>query len=138
MMKATCLLFFTLFFFPEPAIADDIVVVANIKEVNLQLDKKQVRNLFMGGVVVAELEPISLPPSSPARIIFNTKIVGLTESRIQSYWAQMRFSGRNKPPKQLSTPMEVVDYLVENEGTVAYLPADAEIPESLTVLYSTR
>ncbi|GAC21788.1 hypothetical protein GARC_4851 [Paraglaciecola arctica BSs20135] len=49
-----------------------------------------------------DLRAIALPPESQTRVLFNTKMVGLTESRIQSCWAQMRFSGRKKPPTELT------------------------------------
>ena len=119
-----------------PALAaNEIVVVANLP-IPVKMEKHEIRNLFMGGAT-SELEPVTLEPGTQERLIFNARVVGLTESRIQSYWAQMRFSGRNRAPVQVSTVEAMKQYLVENEGSVGYLPADTKVPENLTVLYTS-
>ena len=124
----------------SPVLAQDneIIVVANSGNSEISLNKKQIRDLFMGGFTQQNLEPISLPPNNPARVVFNTKVVGLTEARITSYWAQMRFSGRGKPPKTIDNVNDLLAYVQANEGSVAYLPANTSIPEGLTVVYSSQ
>jgi hypothetical protein len=80
---------------------------------------------------------VNLPAGNPLRIDFNTKLVGLTESRIQAYWAQMRFTGRSKPPVEFRSTKEIIAYLLKEENAVAYLPADTKIPDELTVVTLT-
>ena len=116
----------------------DVVVVANVENKNIRLDKREVRNLFMGNTIDVVLEPVSLPPESLTRAVFNTKVIGLTESRIQSYWSQMRFSGRSKPPKEMQDVENLLAYISTHKGTVAFFPADVPIPDHLTVVYQTR
>lgn len=123
---------------PNVDASEAIVVVANTPDKSIQLTRQQVRNLFMGGVVPFDLKAIALPPNNQTRVLFNTKIVGLTESRIQSYWAQMRFTGRKQAPKETDNESLVLKYLEKNEGSVGYLPASTSIPEGLTVIYSIR
>lgn len=121
----------------QPAKAsDEIIVVAHLAEPAGTMQKHEVRNLFMGGAS-SGLEPVTLVPGAQTRLIFNARIVGLTESRIQSYWAQMRFSGRNKAPVQVQSVDAMMEYLLENQGSVGYLPADVTLPETLTVLYTS-
>lgn len=115
-----------------------VVVVANLPDKSINLSKQEVRNLFMGGALNYDLNAVALPPRNQTRVLFNTKVVGLTESRIQSYWAQMRFSGRKKPPQELENEASILNYLVENLGAVGYLPADAEIPMELTIIYRSK
>jgi hypothetical protein len=115
--------------------SDSIMVVANTSYAEIKLTRQEIRNLFMGGVLSYELRAIALPPENQTRVLFNTKVIGLTESRIQSYWAQMRFSGRKKPPTELNSVTLVIQYLQSNPGTIAYLPGDIEIPDGLTVLF---
>ena len=69
--------------------------------------------------------------------IFNAKIITLPESRIQSYWAQMRFSGRMTPPKEFDTLEAMLAYISNNKGAVGYIPAETELPEHLTVIYES-
>ncbi|MFT6269629.1 MAG: hypothetical protein ACJAVV_002456 [Alphaproteobacteria bacterium] len=101
--------------YPNLSLAKDaVVVVTNIDNTELSLSKQEVR------------------------ILFNTKVVGLTEARIQSYWAQMRFSGRKKPPKQLDDEKIVLLFLSRNKGAVAYMSANQPIQAVLTVVYASK
>lgn len=92
--------------------------------------------LFTVGIQAGEIAAV-LAPNSEARFVFNTKIVGLTESRIQSYWAQMRFSGRKKAPLEFDSVESLLIYVQNNKDTITYLPADTAIPEGLTIIYKS-
>ena len=118
--------------------SEAMVVVANIEDKSITLSRQQIRNVFMGGALPYDLQAVALPPHNQTRVLFNTKVVGLTESRIQSYWAQMRFSGRKKPPMELKNEAEVLQYLIDNPGALAYLSADTKLPDGLTVLYKSQ
>ncbi|ABG42606.1 conserved hypothetical protein [Paraglaciecola sp. T6c] len=130
----TCWLVLT----PSLKAAEAIIVVANTSDKSLQLNRLQVRNLFMGGALPYDLDAIALPPENQTRVLFNTKVVGLTESRIQSYWAQMRFTGRKKAPREFSNEQSMLEYLINNAGAVGYLPEGISVPNELTVLYTVR
>ncbi|WP_026376868.1 hypothetical protein [Aestuariibacter salexigens] len=116
----------------------EVIVVANVDNTSATLSKKQVRDLFMGGVNRDNLTPIALPPGDPTRVLFNTKVVGLTEARIQSYWAQMRFSGRSKPPNEIASVEALLVYLQHHQGSVGYVPAGTPLPDNLRVIYDSE
>jgi len=138
-LPVLCLFSLTLCLPPNYALAEGSVkVVANTSGKAITLNKQEVRNLFMGGALTHDLRAIVLPPEDKARVLFNTKVIGLTESRIQSYWAQMWLSGRKTPPKQLSDEQSIINYLLRNEGTAGYVGADFSVPEELTVVYTTN
>lgn len=118
--------------------SSNIVVVANINESGLSLTKQQVKSLFMGSSLGYDFTVATLPPSSLVRVTFNTQIIGLTEDRIQSFWAQMRFTGRKTPPIQIDTLESLLEYVTNTPGAVTYLPANVVIPDSLKVLYKTE
>lgn len=115
--------------------SDSIVVIANTQDTSIKPTRQEIRNLFMGSVLSYDLKAVALPQENQTRVLFNTKIIGLTESRIQSYWAQMRFSGRKTQPKELSNETLVIEYLQAHPGTVAYISADMKIPNNLTILF---
>lgn len=119
------------------AATETIILVANTPDKSIKLNRQQVRNLFMGGAIPYDLEAIALPSENQTRVLFNTKVIGLTESRIQSYWAQMRFTGRKRAPKEADSENLLLEYLKNNEGSVGYLPEGMSIPEKLTVIYTT-
>ncbi|QHJ12682.1 hypothetical protein FX988_02940 [Paraglaciecola mesophila] len=134
----TLMLLFLFSFTPSIAAAESIIVVANTADKSIELNRQQVRNLFMGGIMPYDLKAIALPPENHTRVLFNTKIVGLTESRIQSYWAQMRFTGRKKAPKEVEDEMSVLAYLLSHEGAVGYLLAGTPIPDGLSVIFTVQ
>tara|TARA_R110002167_G_scaffold93085_3_gene249686 strand:- start:1698 stop:2126 length:429 start_codon:yes stop_codon:yes gene_type:complete len=138
MKKYLTLLILCSISFAKIGSAEAIVVLANTADKSIQLNRQQVRNLFMGGVIPYDLQAVALPPKNQTRVLFNTKIVGLTESRIQSYWAQMRFTGRKREPKEIDNESSVLEYLKNNEGAVGYLPAGISIPANLTVIYTIK
>ena len=130
------LLLASLCFFQVARANETIVVVANISDKSIQLNRQQIRNLYMGGMMPYDLNVIALSPDNVTRVIFNTKVVGLTESRIQSYWAQMRFTGRKKAPKEFANERTLLEYLIDNEGTLGYLRGSTSIPDDLLVVYT--
>ena len=115
--------------------AGRVLVVANIEDRDLQLSQREVRSLFMGRASDAGLNAIFLAPDNLTRILFNTKVMGLAESRIQAYWAQMRFSGRKRPPREFEDEAEALKYVLANEGAVGYFSQDTTLPEGLVILY---
>ena len=112
-----------------------VLVVANVEDRDLQLTQREVRSLFMGRGSDAGLNVIFLTPDNLTRVLFNTKVMGLAESRIQAYWAQMRFSGRKRPPREFEDEAAALRYVLANEGAVGYFSQDTPLPEGLTVLY---
>lgn len=115
--------------------ADHVLVVANVADRGLQLTQREVRSLFMGRGKNPALNVIFLSPDNLTRILFNTRVMGLAESRIQAYWAQMRFSGRKRPPREFEDEAAALRYVLANEGAVGYFSQDMPLPEGLVVLY---
>ena len=117
--------------------AGGVMLVSASQELNQSLSREQVRNLYMGASLGYGLKPLALPPRNRLRSRFNTQVIGLPESRIQSYWAQMKFTGRMKAPKTLASENAVLEYLLQNPGSVGYVAADTELPTSIQVIFRT-
>lgn len=118
------------------AATEGVWVVANVENQAFSLTKAEIRNLYMkSGTTTYELEPVAMSPGNIVRSIFNAKIIALPESRIQSYWAQMRFSGRQAPPVEYDSLEEVINYINNHEGAVGYVPANTVLPENVSVVY---
>ena len=113
--------------------SQSVYVIVNAKS-NLNLNKQQIRNVFMGSASNLGLDPVNLPPGELSRTLFNLKVVGLTEARIQSYWAQMRFSGRMKPPIEMESKGEVLTFVSQNPDAIAYVSSIDNLPETVKVL----
>lgn len=141
MKKLLLFAFIALAFNPLQSIAtlasNQIIIVANVDDQTLNLTREQVRNLFMGASIGRNLEPVALPPHNHTRSLFNAKVIGMAEQRIQSYWAQMKFTGRLSQPREVPSEQEMVKYITQHKGSIGYLTADTEIPQGLRVLFST-
>ena len=87
----------------------------------------------MGRASNPGLNAIALSPDNLPRVLFNT--IGLTIARIQAYWAQLRFSGRKRPPREFENEAEALEYLRTHAGAVGYCSRYTPLPEGLTVLY---
>ena len=110
---------------------NDVMVVMNSTTALDSLSRSEVRQVFMGGTLSRKYVPVGLSVGDRTRIQFNTKVIGLTESRIQSYWAQLLFSGRSKPPKEFSEIDDVLNYVATVDNAVGYVPAGTVIPSNL-------
>ena len=134
------LLALTLLFAPGAFAAfasERIIIVTHSDNTGVRLSREQIRNLFMGASVGRDLQPVALPPGNRIRSLFNIKIVGLSDSRVQSYWAQMKFTGRRPPPQIVNSEKAMVQYLLDTPGSIGYLTADTDLPEDLIVIYAT-
>ena len=131
-------LFFLILISSRIAIAQEGVwVVANVTDKAFSLTKGEVRNLFMSSGTSKNyvFDPVALSPGIRIRAVFNAKIIALPESRIQSYWAQMRFSGRQTPPVEFNSLEALITYVSHNDGAIGYVPADTELPENIRIVY---
>lgn len=121
--------------------AQRVVVIANIGGDPVSLSRSQVRDLFMSGITrVDEVEvalfPVGMPPGHMARSIFNASVVGLPESRIQSYWAQMKFSGRLKPPLEVENVSQMIKLISSTKGAVGYVPEGTKLPTEVQIIHA--
>lgn len=110
-----------------------LIVVTHVENSDLRLSREQIRNLFMGASIGRELKPVALPPGNRTRSLFNIKIVGLSDSRVQSYWAQMKFTGRRPPPEEVNSSDTMISYLLQHTNSIGYLTADTELPAVIVI-----
>jgi hypothetical protein len=127
-----------LYMLVTPILANaSLLVVANIDK-PISLSKSEVKAIFMGGATSYDLKPVGLTPKNKTRAFFNARIIGMTESRIQSYWAQMRFSGRQKPPREFDNEEQLINYLAANKGSVSYVSSEVELKAGIVILYRSE
>lgn len=122
--------------FQGSAFADDnkLFVVTNQKDIE-KLSKNQIRQIYLDGGINIPVKPLGFESGDKLRSIFNIKIIGLTESRIEAYWAQMKFTGKVTPPKEFSNTDGLLSFLKNNDGFIAYFSDETEVPDWLNVVY---
>lgn len=115
---------------------EQLLVVTSNSDLG-QLSKWQLRQIYLEDGMVYGVKPLSLPIGSKERAVFNTKVIGLTESRLRSYWTQKRFTGRGTPPREFESVGELLEFLSTHQGYIAYLPKveGAELSDGIKVVY---
>lgn len=134
--KAVLLLNFAM---PSAFAQDHIWVITQKLDKDITLSKQEVRQIYLGINIDLTDEvtstAITLSRKNRVRSQFNAQVIGLTESRLQSYWAHMRFSGRNKPPKEYDSVPSLLEHIEANKGSIGYVPAQTKLPENVVVIY---
>ncbi|APE03580.1 hypothetical protein BM526_17985 [Alteromonas mediterranea] len=120
---------------PSFARCEEVMIIANLQGQDAPIEKWQIRDIFMGNPSDWSIEPVGLRPPNTARTIFNTNFIALTESRIQGYWAQMRFSGRKTQPKEFGSQEEALTYVLNNKNSMTYVLSTTEVPDGLVVIF---
>lgn len=105
--------------------AKDLLVVSS-KQSPVDLSRQQIKQVYLGARLSVDgvnIQPLALPVGERWRSVFNTKVIGLSEARIQSYWAQMRFTGRRSEPDEIDSTDKLIEKLLQQPGTLGYLPS---------------
>lgn len=112
----------------------ELAVVVNAQCGVAAMSRNEVINLFFGrnrqffnGV---EAYPVDLVDNHPDRSRFYQQLVGKNLSEVNTFWARQVFSGRMQPPVKVSTPEEVLRWVVSHQGGIGFIDlskADARV-----------
>lgn len=141
LMRLPILLLLSILPYKVSHAADTLQIIAHAEADTLTLTKSQVKELYMSGSasfdnIDGTLTAVTIPPGKRARLIFNARIIGLPESRIQSYWAQMQFSGRTSRPIEVEDKTALLNYVQDNRGAVGYVIKGTPLPSNVDVVYT--
>lgn len=126
--------------FMSAALSAEVVVIGNLAN-DMQLDASDVRKIYLGKT--KELPngeraiKYDLPKGAEAREEFRKRVLGKTESRLNSYWARMQFSSKGQPPEALSSAEAVKQAVSENGNAIAYLDS-VDVDGSVKVLFTVK
>lgn len=115
----------------------DLVVVVDKQSTLEQLNQREVANIFLSKKTsmknIGRVYPVELNNSS-YKEDFYQKISGKTLPQVNSYWTTLIFTGKGKPPRNMSDFNQLVEELKNNPDSITYLPAD-KITENMKVVY---
>jgi ABC-type phosphate transport system substrate-binding protein len=116
------------FWLISPAWAGDFVVIVN-KDNAAQVDKAFIAKVFTGDLKSwkdgSQITPIDLPEDNPVRASFSTDVLGKSVGNVKAQWAQLIFSGRALPPKQVGSDEEVKKLVSANKAAIGYIKASS-------------
>ncbi len=121
------------------ASGQDIVVVVNINNPTTAMTKSQVIDLFMGRYIAfpngKKANPIELKGSKRIKKIFYEDLLGMSLARVNAYWARVKFAGRVKPSKKVSSSRKVVTHLTTSTSSISYMLRE-HLTGDLKVVYA--
>ncbi|HEY1556020.1 MAG TPA: hypothetical protein VGF94_14380 [Kofleriaceae bacterium] len=91
-----------------------------------EIDRDTLRDIYLKKVNELDghdTHPIGLASKFPAAERFIHDVLRKTPSQLKSYWNQQIFSGKGVPPPDADSPSAAIDYVLDHEGGVGYLPA---------------
>ena len=107
------------------AAAEPILVVVNKNNPLVTLPRQAVTDIFMGRT---EYFPDGMPifrvdasANSKVRAEFYRRLVNMSTSEVNAYWARLTFTGRATPPMQVRSDMDVTKLVEMNPSAIGYI-----------------
>jgi len=132
--------FIAMLAFSSTAGADSerILVVVNQTNTTDSMTRSEVIDIFMGRYNAfpsgEAAVPIELKGDGETKEIFYKQLVGMSLSRINTYWSRLRFSGRKRGSVQFQSQNELVDYVTSDPSAISYI-APSELRDGMKVVY---
>ena len=79
------------------------------------------------------IQPVDLGEKASARGAFSRDVLGRDVVSVRRYWAQLVFSGRGVPPRELANDSDVVRFVATHSGAIGYVAAGAALAGVKTV-----
>lgn len=125
------------------SVSAKIYVIVNAKNPVEKLEKSQVIDIYTGRFVSfpgdQTAKPADLNDSHPLKARFYLLTTGLPLSKVSSYWARLKFTGRYTPPAEKDNLQDVIDYVSNNSQGIGYIDsahADALLNKNVKVVYT--
>jgi ABC-type phosphate transport system substrate-binding protein len=114
-----------------PIAAPAFRVIINQGSLLTSIDHKLLQDAFLRRATHwsdgQPINPVDLPPSSPARLRFSSEALRRTVDSVKIYWLQAIFSGHSVPPPELDNDEEVVTFVAHTAGAIGYVSGTAKI-----------
>lgn len=124
--------------FPGMAHAEFVIVVSSRSPVTA-LTSEQAAQVFLGKVSVFpngdQAIPLDQPEGAAIRNEFYDKLTNKTPKQVLAYRANMVFSGKGRPPKELPSSKDVKKIVADNLNTIGYMEK-ASVDDTLRVVFA--
>jgi len=120
---------------PTSALADEGVAVIAHPSVR-GLDAEAVRRVYSGRMVELDgqpLRPLQLTAGHPLRRRFCSAVLQQSDEDFIAYWTVRRYIGKGAPPRELSSPADVLTQVLATPGAIGYIDS-SELRPGVPVL----
>lgn len=135
-MKAALLLLLL----QSPALmAGKVSVIVNKQVATDSVAAADIRQIYMAKKTTLssgeEVIPLDGVEGSPGYQAFYEQIMRKSTVQINSYWSRMMFTGRGKPPRQLSDSNDILQLVENNKNYMAYVYGEVK-SDKVKVVYT--
>ncbi len=114
-----------------------VAVIVHPNNVNA-LSEADVTRIFLGKKKAypdgSEAIPVDQAEGSPIRSSFVSTVLKKNDQQIKAYWAQLLFTGKGTPPKEVGGGADVKKLIAENPALIGYIDA-SEVDGSVKVVH---
>lgn len=135
MRKCLVLLFILTFLVITPAFSEPVIIVNSNNPV-ADISFKDIKNIYRlkklnwsGGIAI---KPVNLKANNELRNEFSEKFLNKSSKEMESYYLKRALSGKGQPPKTFATEDEVIRYVSEDKGAIAYVSKKDSSVKSIT------
>lgn len=104
-----------------------VIVSHDNKNTYTSIDKELISRIFLGQTASfpndSVARPINLKQGNEVRTYFNQYYLGKSESQLSAYWAKLRFSGKARLPKTVSSVQEMKALIANDPTLIGYIDA---------------
>ena len=124
--------------------ADELVVIVNDSNPVSTMSASAVKQHFLKDKKVWEfgqkVRPADCTFDEDARLVFLSKVLGMTEIEIERYWIEQQYVKGEKPPSTMDDDSSVMRFVAKFDGAIAFvergsLSGASGIKEVLTISY---
>jgi ABC-type phosphate transport system substrate-binding protein len=112
-------------------------VIAHPAVAGNAIPKATLTDIFFGRLVRwadgRPIVPVDQSMTSPVRAEFSQKALGQSVMAVNHHWMRQIQAGK-RPPIVKKSDAEVIAYVAANEGSIAYIAADATLPATVKAL----
>jgi ABC-type phosphate transport system substrate-binding protein len=82
--------------------------------------------------------PVDQSATSFVRTAFTREVLGRTIGEMRDYWLKQTLSGADVPPVSRGADADVIEFVAQDAGAIAYVSAAAKLPAEVKALRVTR
>ncbi len=133
-VKILFIIFFCIGWFKSEA----QTIIVNINNPITSISKGKLRNIFLGNKNVWSsgklIQLADYNSENKLRKQFSDKILNRSPRKVSMIWIKVSLSGKSLPPRILRNSDEIIDFVKNNEGAIAYIEQVSKFPKQIKVL----
>jgi len=103
----------------------DIAIITNANVQQSEISKSSLKKIYLGKLKKYsngdKIKPVDLPSDTAIHKMFYTLVMNKSNSAMNRYWSKLKYTGKGKPPKELTNNREIIKWVAATKGAVGYI-----------------